>query len=130
MTDPKKGTTMQGLTSTQAKELQIQFGKNELTLEKKQSFFFKILKVLSEPMFLLLIGASVVYFILGEPRDGAIMLVFVLGIISIDLIQEWKTDRTLNALKDLSAPRIKVIRDGTEIEIDSKDLVPGDLMLI
>src|SRR5665647_994448 len=130
MTDQKKITTTQGLTSTQAKELQEKFGKNELTPEKKESFFHKILEVLSEPMFLLLIIAAIVYFILGEPRDGSIMLVFVMGIISIDVIQEWKTDRTLNALKDLSAPRIKVIRDGTEIEIDSKDLVPGDLMLI
>ena len=81
-------------------------------------------------MFLLLIIAAVVYFILGEPRDGGIMLVFVLGIISIEVIQEWKTDKTLKALKDLSAPQVKVIRDGEEKTILSRDLVPGDLMLI
>ena len=81
-------------------------------------------------MFLLLLVASIIYFILGEPRDGAIMLIFVLGIISIDVIQEWKTDKTLKALKDLSAPHITVIRDGKEILINSEDLVPGDLMLI
>ncbi|MEG1538218.1 MAG: HAD-IC family P-type ATPase, partial [Clostridiales bacterium] len=67
---------------------------------------------------------------LGEPRDGAIMLVFVIGIISIDIIQEWKTDKTLLALKDLSAPQITVYRDGREQEIASADLVPGDVMLI
>ena len=130
MTDQKKITTTRGLTSTKAKELQEQFGKNELTPEKNESFIHKILEVLSEPMFLLLIIAAVVYFILGEPRDGAIMLVFVLGIISIDVIQEWKTDKTLKALKDLSAPHIKVIRDGEEKIINSTDLVPGDLMLV
>lgn len=130
MTDQGKTTTMKGLTNTEAKELQEQFGKNELTPEKKESFLHKILEVLSEPMFLLLIIAAVVYFILGEPRDGAIMLVFVLGIISIDVIQEWKTDKTLKALKDLSAPHIKVIRDGAETIINSTDLVPGDLMLV
>jgi len=130
MTEQKKTIPTQGLTSTKAKELQEQFGKNELTAEKKESFFHKILEVLSEPMFLLLIIAAVVYFVLGEPRDGAIMLVFVLGIISIDVIQEWKTDQTLNALKDLSAPHITVIRDGEEKNINSADLVPGDLMLI
>ena len=80
--------------------------------EKKESFFHKILHVISEPMFLLLIVAAIIYFILGEPRDGAIMLVFVVGIISIEVIQEWKTDKTLKALKDLSAPHIKVLRDG------------------
>ena len=56
---------MKGLTSTKAKELQEKFGKNELTAEEKESFFHKILEVLSEPMFLLLIIAAVVYFILG-----------------------------------------------------------------
>ncbi len=120
----------QGLTSSKAKQLQEQFGKNELTPEKKESFLHKILEVISEPMFLLLIVAAVIYFILGEPRDGLIMLVFVLGIISIDVIQEWKTDKTLSALKDLSAPHIKVIRDGEEKTINSSDLVPGDLMLV
>lgn len=75
-------------------------------------------------MFLLLIAAAIIYFILGEPRDGAIMLIFVAGIISIDVIQEWKTDKTLHALKDLSAPHITVMRDGKEQQIASADLVP------
>ena len=79
---------------------------------------------------MLLIAAAIIYFILGEPRDGAIMLIFVIGIISIDVVQEWKTDKTLSALKDLSAPHITVIRDGKEQDIPSADLVPGDLMMI
>jgi len=130
MTDQKNARTMQGLTTEEAKKLQEQFGKNELTAQKKQSFFVKALHIIGEPMFLLLIVAAIIYFILGEPRDGAIMLIFVLGVISIDIVQEWKTDKTLNALKDLSAPRAAVIRDGKEQTIDSCDLVPGDLMMI
>lgn len=121
---------MAGLSSATAKRLQDEYGKNELTSQKKESFFGKALHIICEPMFLLLIVAAVIYFILGEPRDGAIMLVFVVGVISIDVIQEWKTDKTLNALKDLSAPHIKVLRDGREQEIASIDLVPGDLMLL
>jgi len=121
---------MKGLTSAQAKALQEKYGKNELTLKKKQSFFIKVIHIICEPMFLLLLIAAIIYFILGEPRDGLIMLIFVVGIISIDVIQEWKTDQTLNALKDLSAPRVKVIRDAFEIEIASEDLVPGDLMMV
>ena len=119
-----------GLTTAQAEQLQEQFGKNELVPQKKESFFKKALHIICEPMFLLLIVAAIIYFILGEPRDGAIMLIFVVGIIGIDVIQEWKTDKTLNALKDLSAPHIKVIRDGEEKLIAGADLVPGDLMLI
>ncbi|SHI68560.1 Ca2+-transporting ATPase [Clostridium cavendishii DSM 21758] len=119
-----------GLTTQRAKQLQDKFGKNELVSEKKETFLHKILHVISEPMFLLLIVAAVIYFILGEPKDGAIMLIFVVGIISIEVIQEWKTDKTLNALKDLSAPHITVLRDGTEKVINSSDLVPGDIMYI
>ena len=81
-------------------------------------------------MFLLLIVAAVIYFLLGEPRDGAIMLIFVIGIISIDVVQEWKTDKTLNALKDLSAPHVTAFRDGKEQQIASADLVPGDVIMI
>lgn len=121
---------MAGLTSAEAKRLQQQYGKNELTPQKKESFIQKVLHIICEPMFLLLIVAAVIYFILGEPRDGAIMLIFVIGIISIDVIQEWKTDKTLKALKDLSAPQVTVIRDGKETVIASVDLVPGDMMMI
>ncbi|MBE5985249.1 MAG: cation-translocating P-type ATPase, partial [Paenibacillaceae bacterium] len=119
-----------GLSSEEARLRQHQYGKNELIPQKKESFFKKVFHIICEPMFLLLIIAAVIYFILGEPRDGAIMLIFVIGIISIDVIQEWKTDKTLNALKDLSAPTIPVIRDGIEKLIASADLVPGDLMMI
>lgn len=126
----EKKTNMAGLTSAQAKQLQDKFGKNQLVPQKKENFFKKVLHIISEPMFLLLLVAAIIYFILGEPRDGAIMLIFVVGIISIDVIQEWKTDKTLNALKDLSAPQISVIRDGEETTIQSEDLVPGDLMII
>lgn len=121
---------LQGLTTLKAKQLQEKFGKNEISAKEKESFLRKILKVIGEPMFLLLIVAAVIYFILGEPKDGAIMLVFVIGIISIEVIQEWKTDKTLNALKDLSAPRVTVLRDGIEKVINSSDLVPGDIMYI
>jgi len=121
---------IKGLTTLEAKQLQEKFGKNELVGKEKESFLHKILHVISEPMFLLLIVAAVIYFILGEPKDGAIMLVFVVGIISIEVIQEWKTDKTLNALKDLSAPHITVLRDGIEKVINSADLVPGDMMYI
>ena len=119
-----------GLTSAEAKERQETYGKNELTSQKKDSFFKKAFHIVCEPMFLLLMVTAVFYFILGEPRDGAVMLIFVAIIVGIDVVQEWKTDRTLNALKDLSAPHIPVIRDGKEQIIASADLVPGDLMLL
>lgn len=119
-----------GLTSEQAKELQQQFGKNEIVPKKKESIFLKMFRVVCEPMFLLLLAASIIYFLLGEPKDGAIMLIFVVAVIGIEVIQEWRTDKTLAALKDLSAPHINVLRDGEEQTISSADLVPGDIMFV
>ena len=119
-----------GLSTEEVIALQRQYGKNELVPQKKQGFARKALHIAAEPMFLLLLAAAVIYFILGEARDGAVMLIFVAGIIGIDVVQGWKTDRTLNALKDLSAPRVKVIRDGAETDILSAELVPGDLIFI
>lgn len=123
-------TSPQGLTTQQAGALAQKYGKNVLVQKKKQSLARKIMHTICEPMFLLLLAASIVYFVLGEPRDGAIMLVFVAAMIGIDAFQEHKTDKTLAALRDLSAPHIRVIRDGREQNISSEDLVPGDLMLI
>ena len=121
---------LKGLTSREVKELQEKYGKNELSLEKHKPFIFKIFEILCEPMFILLIIASLIYFVLGEPRDGIIMLIFVIAIIMIDIIQEWKTDKTLKALKDLSEPKVTVLRDGKKVEILSSNLVPGDIMFI
>lgn len=130
MTEQEKANELKGLTDEEVRKATEKYGKNQLIPEKKENFFMKILEVLKEPMFLLLIVAAIIYFILGEPRDGLVMLIFVVGIISIDVIQEWKTDKTLSALKNLSAPHIKVIRDDKEVVINSEDLVPGDLMII
>ena len=119
-----------GLTEEEVVELRKKYGTNEIISGKKENFFFKIIHIICEPMFLLLLIAATIYFILGEPRDGIIMLVFVIAIIMIDSIQEWKTDKTLSTLKNLSEPKIMVLRDGKKKEIFSRELVPGDIMFI
>lgn len=119
-----------GLTSAEAAALQEQFGKNELTTERKGKFIKKAVHILKEPMFLLLFFAAIVYFILGEPRDGAVMFVFITGVVGIDVMQEWKTDRTLAALKRMTAPRVKVLRDRREQIIRGEELVPGDVFYL
>ena len=111
----------QGLSSEQARENFEKYGPNELSFSKKKNLFRQIFGILCEPMFLLLIAAAVIYFILGEARDGAVMLVFVLGVISIDVFQEIKTDKTLEALKELSAPQTEVCRNGVRMMIPSRN---------
>jgi Ca2+-transporting ATPase len=119
-----------GLSTEEVKRLHDQYGKNELVPEKKETFFSKAVQVLKEPMFLLLFGTALIYFLLGEPRDGLIMIGFVVFMSGINLFQEWRTDRTLQALKDLSSPQIRVIRNSELSTIDSRDLTVGDLVLL
>lgn len=125
-----KNINWNGLNDEQVNQTLEQVGLNQLEQKKKEPFYIKILHIVMEPMFLLLLVAALIYFFLGEPGDGLIMITFVLVIIAIEAIQEWKTDQTLNALKDLSAPKIRVIRNGKSEEILSQHLVPNDLMLI
>lgn len=121
---------MEGLTSAQAAELQKRYGKNELTNAKRESLIMRILHTLKEPTILLLLITTILYLILGELSDGIIMLISVSAITAIDIFQEWKTDKALRALKDLSEPKITALRDGKKVEILSADLVPGDIVFI
>ena len=120
----------EGLTSEEVIERRQKHGRNQLEQAEKASLLKTVLKFFSEPVFLLLIGASLIYFALGEPRDGIIMLTFVAFMTGINLYQEWRTDKTLEALRSLSSPKVKVIRDGRESTIASDELVPGDIMLL
>lgn len=120
-----------GLQKKEIEILQEKYGFNELAPEKKkESLFHKIINIFKEPMFLLLICTALIYFILGEPRDGFIMLVFVTFMSGINIFQEWRTDKTLQALKELSSPKVKVIRSEKLVEVESRELTVGDLMII
>lgn len=119
-----------GLTDKEIILSREQYGTNELTTKKKEPLFLKILSVFKEPMFLLLIIAASVYFIVGEYGDGILMLIFVLGICLIEFIQETKTDKALEELNKLSSLNVKVIRNDEEIIIDSNEIVVGDIVIL
>lgn len=87
-------------------------------------------EVIREPMFLLLISCAALYMVLGDYREGIIMLFTVCIIISITFFQYRKTERALEALKNLSSPRALVIRDGREQRIPGREVVPGDRLLL
>ncbi|WP_459202140.1 HAD-IC family P-type ATPase [Methanococcus sp. CF] len=119
-----------GLTDLEVKKYQETYGKNELLQKKKKTFLSYILKIFAEPMFLLLFIAAFIYFFLGEPRDGSIMIISVIFICAIEFFQEWRTDRTLQALKDLSSPKSTVIRNGKMMAIDSSELTVDDILIL
>lgn len=119
-----------GLTKEEVINSKEKYGVNKLEDKKKQPLILKILSIFKEPMFLLLIIAASIYFIVGEYRDGIIMLIFVLAICLIEYIQETKTDKALEELNKLSALNVKVIREGKEEVISSEEVVVGDIVLL
>lgn len=124
------GAGLVGITSEEAQHRLKQYGYNELQKEKPRSIFRIILGVLKEPMFMLLLGAAVLYFLLGSPDEAALLLGFVVFIICLTIYEERKTEHALAALKKLSSPRALVIRDGERFRIPGREVVPGDLVII
>ncbi|MDA8404586.1 MAG: cation-translocating P-type ATPase [Desulfobacteraceae bacterium] len=119
-----------GLSSTEA-ALKLQSdGFNELPSTKKRSIFAIALEVVREPMFLLLISCGTIYLALGEPQEALILLAFVFVVMGITLYQERKTERALEALRDLSSPRALVIRDNEPKRIPGREVVCGDIAVL
>lgn len=119
---------MEGLSEREAALLLSKFGLNELPTEKKGSLFDSAVKVVREPMILLLILAGVISFVLAERVDGMLLISTVFIIVGISLFQERRTESALSALRSLSAPQALVIRSGKRIRIPTKEVVPGDLI--
>jgi len=119
-----------GLSQARADALLASEGPNELPGMKKRSLFGTIFDVLREPMLLLLIGAGAIYLVLGELRDALILLAFTGLSVIITIVQQSRTERAIDALRDLSMPHATVIRDGVRKQIPSRELVRGDLMVV
>ncbi len=119
-----------GLSGEEVSKLQLQYGTNELQKTSGKSIFQKIKSQFSDLMVMILIGASLIAFFLGENIDAGIILGIVLLNACIGFFQEWKTERTLEALKKMISPLAKVIREGKEEEILASMLVPGDILVL
>lgn len=119
-----------GLSETQAQEKIAKEGFNELSSSKPRNLFLIALGVVQEPMFLLLVACGTLYLILGDLHEGLMLLGFVFVIIGIELYQEKKTEKALDALKDLASPRALVIRDGREKRIAGREVVTDDIIIL
>lgn len=117
-----------GLSNEEVGDLLKQHGYNELPSAKPKSVWRIAREVMKEPMFSLLIACAVLYMLLGDYREGIIMLASILLIIFITFYQYQRTERALEALRELSSPRALVIRNGELIRIPGREVVPGDLL--
>ncbi|MFN3445846.1 MAG: cation-transporting P-type ATPase, partial [Bacteroidia bacterium] len=121
---------MRGLSKHEAEQLLQKFGYNELPSAKPKNLLRIALEVIKEPMFLLLLACATIYLLVGDHTEGIIMFSSIVLIVSITFYQYRKTEKALDALKKLASPRVLVKRDGEEIRIAGRDLVPGDVMMV
>ncbi len=119
-----------GLTEAEVQDRLERDGYNELPSARKRRFWHILLDVVREPMFLMLIACGVLYLILGDMEEALMLLGFVFVVMAITLYQEQKTERALEALRDLSSPRALVIRDGRRQRIAGRDVVRDDIVIV
>ncbi len=116
-------------TAAVAERVQAE-GFNELPSSQKRSIIGITKEVVQEPMFLLLMACGTLYLLLGDFKEALILLAFVFVVMGITLYQERKTERALEALRDLSSPRAMVIRDGEPKRIPGREVVRGDIVVL
>jgi len=123
-------SSIPGLSEAEAIQRLKLEGHNELPSSKRRNVFAIALEVVREPMFLLLIAGGVIYLLLGDIREAVMLLSFVVVVMGITLYQERKTERALEALRDLSSPRALVIRDKTQKRISGREVVRDDIIVL
>ncbi len=119
-----------GLTAAEAAARLRAYGPNELPSPDRRNFARIVVDVVRQPMFALLLGAGIVYLLLGEPVDAIVLGLFATLSVSIGIVQETRSERVLETLRNLASPRALVIRDGVRQRVPGRDVVPGDLMIL
>jgi P-type Ca2+ transporter type 2C len=119
-----------GLTASQVTDKLRTEGYNSLPSSRPKNIFTLALGVIKEPMFILLVACGSLYLVLGQLQEGLMLLGFVFVIMGIEFFQEKKTEKALDALKDMACPRALVIRNGKEIRIAGVEVVTEDLIVL
>jgi P-type Ca2+ transporter type 2C len=123
-------TTYAGLSAVQAASHLSLHGRNEMPATPPRSLAQMTLAVLTEPMFLLLILAAVLYLILGDLAEGLLLGLFAVLTVSLVIVGERRSEAAINALKAIAIRYADVVRDGVAMRIDSTLVVPGDALLL
>ncbi|WP_126243650.1 cation-translocating P-type ATPase [Chitinophaga rhizosphaerae] len=119
-----------GLSATEAESRLRQYGKNVFRVKQVPRFLLIIWNMVREPMFLLLLTACLLYFILGSVSEGLLMLAAILLVSAIEFFEEARSNKAMKALQAFTAPRARVLRDGKLQETDTENIVPGDILVL
>lgn len=121
---------LHGLSDMEVAQKIAKEGYNELPSSKPKNVFNIAFGVVKEPMFILLVACGTLYMLLGDIQEGLMLLGFVFFVMGIEFYQEKKTEKALDALKDLASPRALVIREGKTIRIAGRDVVTDDIIIL
>jgi Ca2+-transporting ATPase len=119
-----------GLSAAEVADRQKTYGLNELPNPERRHFAKIVFDIVRQPMFALLLGGGVIYLLLGEAIDAAVLSLFATLSVTIGIVQETRSERVLESLRNLASPRALVIRDGTRQRIAGRDVVPDDIMVL
>ena len=130
ITSPPAGVAPLGLSQAEAQARLAAEGYNELPRARRRTPLRIVLEVLREPMLTLLVAGGVVYLLLGSMEEALVLLAFACLSVGITVVQEARTERVLEALRDLTSPRALVIRGGERLRIAGREVARGDLIVL
>ena len=119
-----------GLTSGEAQARLAEFGPNRLRKEEHEGFWEEYLEELREPMILLLLVTGILYSILGTLEDAVTIFAIIFTLVALEVVNEQRAGRAIDALRELAEPTAAVIRDGKRHEVSVESVVPGDLLVL
>ncbi|WP_052295978.1 cation-translocating P-type ATPase [Pseudothermotoga thermarum] len=119
-----------GLSSQEAKRMLEQYGPNELEEGKRRTIFQMFLSQFANFLIIILLAAAVISLLFGETVDAILIMAIVVLNVIISTIQEAKAEKSLALLKKMAAPTAKVIRDGVVQTVPSREIVPGDVVIL
>ncbi|MBI5413091.1 cation-transporting P-type ATPase [Candidatus Peregrinibacteria bacterium] len=126
----EKTLAIGGLTSQEALRRLEQFGPNVIKEKRKTPLIIQFLSQFKDVLVIILIAAAIFAYVAGEKVDGSVIIGIVILNATIGFFQGYKAEKAIEALKKLLSPKARVARDGMEILIDAKDLVPGDIVIL
>lgn len=119
-----------GLSAAEVAAQRKTYGANELPSSERRNFLKIVFDIVRQPMFALLLAAGIIYLFLGEPLDAIVLSLFATLSVTIGIVQEARSERVLQSLRNLASPRALVVRDGIRQRIAGREIVPGDIMIL
>ncbi len=119
-----------GLLAAQAVERRLQYGSNELQAAHRVSAWEILLEQFKNVLILILLGATALSLLLGHGTESVIIAVIVLFAVLLGFVQEYRAERAIDALREMAAPAATVLREGIEVRIPARELVPGDVIIL